>query len=79
MCSGERSEGGRTLGIELQDVDVAVCVRDSYVELSVRREEGGGYHFDGMGRFAEEAELVRFLLCAWSVPLLLCVLTSRRS
>lgn len=54
--------GGRTLRVVLQDVDVAVRVPDGYVELSVRREEGGCYHFDCVGRFAEEAELVGFLL-----------------
>lgn len=43
-------------------MDVAVGVRDGYVELSVRREKGGRYHFDCVGRFAEEAELVGFLL-----------------
>lgn len=40
---------GRTLRVVLQDVDVAVCVPDGYVELSVRREEGGCYHFDCVG------------------------------
>ena len=52
----------RTLGVELQDVDVAVCVCDGYVELSFRGEEGYCDHFDGVGGFAEEAELVGFFL-----------------
>ena len=55
----------RTLGVELEDVDVAVCVRDGHVELFVGRQEGGGHHFDGARRFAEEAELVGFLLQMW--------------
>lgn len=53
---------GRTLRVVLQDVDVAVRVPDGYVELSLRREEGGRYNFYCVGRFAEEAELVGFLL-----------------
>lgn len=56
------SKWRRTLRVELQNVDVAVCVRDGYVELFVRREEGGCYHFDCVGRFAEETELVWILL-----------------
>ena len=52
----------RTLGIELQDVDVAVCVRDGDVELLVCGEEGGCHHFDGVRRFAEESELVGIFL-----------------
>lgn len=55
-------EGGRTLRVELQNVDVAVCVRDGYVELFVRGEEGGCYYFECVGRFAEETELVGILL-----------------
>lgn len=53
----------RTLGVELENVDVAVRVRDGDVELFVRREECCYYHFDRVGRFAEEAELVGILLC----------------
>ena len=53
----------RTLGVELENVDVAVRVRDGDVELFVRREECCCYHFDCVGRFAEEAELVGILLC----------------
>lgn len=43
-------------------MDVAVGVRDGYVELLVRGEEGGCYDFDGVGRFAEETQLVGVLL-----------------
>ncbi len=60
--SGGVVSAERTLGVELQDVDVAVCVRDGDVELFVRREEGGGYDFDCVRRFAEKADLVGLLL-----------------
>lgn len=66
MCFGRTRWVGqrrRTLRVELQNVDVAVGVRDGYVELFVRREEGGCYHFDCMGGFAEEPELVGVVLC----------------
>ncbi len=53
---------GRTLGVELQDVDVGVDGGDGEVELFVGGEEGGGEDFDGVRGFAEEAELVGFFL-----------------
>lgn len=64
VLGGVRKGGGRgrTLRVELQNVDVAVCVRDGYVELFVRGEEGGCYYFECVGRFAEETELVGILL-----------------
>ena len=66
MCGSDAERGkrvrGRTLRVELENVDVAVCVRDGDVELFVGGEEGGGYDFDCVGRFAEEAELVGVLL-----------------
>ena len=68
-------KGERTLGVELEYVNVAVCVSDGNVELFVRREEGGCYHFDGMRRFAEEAELIGFLLCPVFDQLLSCNVT----
>ena len=37
--------GKRTFGIELHDVDVAVCVCYDNVELFAVREEIGGYDF----------------------------------
>ena len=39
-------EGTSTFGIELQDVDVAICVCCHHVELFAVGEEVGGYNFD---------------------------------
>ena len=58
-----------TFGVELQNVNVAVCVGDGYVELFVRGEEGSCDDFDGVGRFAKEAELVGFFLYLVQVAL----------
>ena len=60
-------EGGRTVGVELVDVDVAVGVCEGEVELFFRGEEGGGDYFDGVGGFAEEAELVGLFLWVYSM------------
>ena len=61
---GRKKGRERTFGVELQDVDVAVCVCGGDVELFVRREEGGRHDFDGVGGLAEDAQLVGFLLCS---------------
>ena len=63
----DRDEDGgmvRTVGVELQDVQVTVCVCNDDVELFAVRQEVGGDGFDMVWRFAEEAELVRVLLFA---------------
>lgn len=52
----------RTFGIELEDVEVAFCVRDDHVELFAIGQEIGGHDFDVVRGFPEQAELVGFLL-----------------
>lgn len=51
-----------TFGIELQDMDIAIRVRDDEVQLLSIREEIRGQDFDVRGGFPEEAELIGVLL-----------------
>ena len=43
-------------------MEITVCVHGDNVEIWSVGEEGGGYCFDGVGGFAEKAELVGVLL-----------------
>lgn len=52
----------RTIGIELQNMNVAIGVCDDHVELLAVREEVGGHDFDVLRGFAKGAHLVGFLL-----------------
>lgn len=52
----------RTVGVELEDVDVAVCVCDDYVKLFSICEKVCRDCFDVVWGFAKETDLVRFLL-----------------
>lgn len=65
---GEEMDGfwwaKRTLGIELQDVDVAVRVRGNDVQLLPIRQEIRSQDLDVLRRFAENAQLVRILRVA---------------
>ena len=53
---GERNVSGQelTLWIELEDMDVAVCVGDEDVQLLIVRQEFRGHDFDVLGSLAEE-------------------------
>ena len=52
-------------------MDVAVCVRYDNVELFAVREKIGGYDFQVVRRFAEEAEGIGFFLHRNSISNLL--------
>ena len=54
--------GGLTIRVELEDVQVAVCVGGDDEELFAAGEEVCGDGFDVLQGFAELAELVGFLL-----------------
>ena len=48
----------------MEDVDVAICIRNDHVELFAIRQEVRRYDFNMVWRFAEEAELVWLFLHA---------------
>lgn len=63
---------GRTVGIELEDVEVAVGVCYDEVELFSIGQEIGCDYFDWVGGFAEESKLVRWVFLFGGDQLSLC-------
>ena len=51
-----------TIGVELQDMQITVCVCDDDEQLFTIGQKVGGDGLDVLRRLAEEAELVRVLL-----------------
>ena len=51
-----------TVRVELEHVDVAICVGDDKVQLFAVGEEIGSDDFDGVRRFTEESKLVGLFL-----------------
>ena len=58
----KRQKEEHTLRIELENVKIALCVRDDHIELFAIREEIGSHDFDMLRRFPKEAELVGLFL-----------------
>jgi hypothetical protein len=54
--------GGRTIRVELQDLEVHVGVGHDDVELFFEGEEVGGHAFEEMFATAEEHHLIRLFL-----------------
>jgi hypothetical protein len=59
---GFEGADGRTVGIELQDLQVHVCVCDDDVQLFFEGEEVGGHTFKVMFAAAEEHHLIGLFL-----------------